>query len=139
MKTHQRLTSMLRLAQSGENQCLHSAGYGRTRQINSDQNLKAFSRLTKGFQEILAEITAVEPARELEKSRGEIPPNMLPPRQRTVLQLLAEGKSPKEIASLLNLTANTVRIHKARIFKKLGVDSLPALVRYAIKTGLVEL
>ena len=139
MKTHQRLTSMLRLAESGVNQCLRSAGYGRTRQINSDQNLKAFSRLTKGFQEILAEITAVEPARELQKSKGEVPPSMLPPRQRTVLQLLAEGKSPKEIASLLNLTPNTVRIHKARIFKKLGVDSLPALVRYAIKTGLVEL
>jgi len=139
MKTHQRLTSMLRLAQSGVNQCLHSAGYGRTGQTNSDQNLKAFSRLTKGFQEILAEITAVEPARELQKSKGEVPPSMLPPRQRTVLQLLAEGKSPKEIASLLNLTPNTVRIHKARLFKKLGVDSLPALVRYAIKTGLVEL
>lgn len=139
MKTRQRLTSMLRLAQSGENQCLHLAGYGRTRQINSDQNLKAFSRLSKGFQEILAEIAAVEPARELQKSRGQIPPNMLPSRQRTVVQLLAEGKSPKEIASLLNLTPNTVRIHKARIFKKLGVDSLPALVRYAIKTGLVDL
>jgi len=52
---------------------------------------------------------------------------------------LAEGKSPKEIASLLNLSPNTVRIHKARLFKKLGVDSLPALVRYAIKTGLVEM
>lgn len=139
MKTRQRLTSMLRLAQSGENQCLHFARYGRTRQIDSDQNLKAFSRLSKGFQEILAEITAVEPARELQKSRGQIPPNMLPSRQRTVVQLLAEGKSPKEIASLLNLTPNTVRIHKARIFKKLGVDSLPALVRYAIKTGLVDL
>jgi DNA-binding CsgD family transcriptional regulator len=139
MKTHQRLTSMLRLAQSGVNQCLRSAGYGHTHQIDSDQNLKAFSRLTKGFQEILAEITAVEPARELRKSKGEVPPSMLPPRQRTVLQLLAEGKSPKEIASLLNLNPNTVRIHKARIFKKLGVDSLPALVRYAIKTGLVEL
>jgi DNA-binding NarL/FixJ family response regulator len=87
----------------------------------------------------LAEITAVEPACELRKSEGKVPPSMLPPRQRTVLQLLAEGKSPKEIASLLNLTSNTVRIHKARIFKKLGVDSLPALVRYAIKTGLVEL
>jgi DNA-binding CsgD family transcriptional regulator len=137
-KTRQRLTSMLRLAQSGVNQCLRSAAYGRTRKIDID-HLKAFRRLAKGFQEILAEIAAVEPAREVEKSKGEIPPSMLPPRQRTVLQLLAEGKSPKEIASLLNLNPNTVRIHKARIFKKLGVDSVPALVRYAIKTGLVEL
>jgi|SRR5579863_4569283 len=137
-KTQQRLTSILRLTQSGVNQCLRSAA-GRTRQIDIDQNLKAFRRATKGFQELLAEITAVSPAREVQKSKGEFPPSMLPPRQRTVLQFLAEGKSPKEIASLLNLTPNTVRIHKARIFKKLGVDSVSALVRYAIKTKLVEL
>jgi DNA-binding CsgD family transcriptional regulator len=138
-KTHQRLTSMLRLAQSGVNQCLRSAAHGGTRQIDIDQNVKAFRRLTKGFQEILAEITAVDPARDLGKSGGELPPSTLPPRQRTVLQLLAEGKSPKEIASLLNLDPNTVRIHKTRVFKKLGIDSVPALVRYAIKTGLVNL
>jgi DNA-binding NarL/FixJ family response regulator len=138
-KTHQRLTSMLRVAQSGVNQCLRSAAHGRTRQIDSDQNVKAFRRLTKGFQEILAEITAMNPARDLGKSGGALRPSMLPPRQRTVLQLLAEGKSPKEIASLLNLNPNTVRIHKTRIFKKLGIDSLPGLVRYAIRSGLVEL
>jgi DNA-binding CsgD family transcriptional regulator len=137
-KTHQRLTSMLRLAQSGVNQCLRSAA-GRTRQIDIDQNLKVFKRLTKGFQQIVAEITALDPARDLGKSGGEFPPGTLPPRQRTVLQLLAEGKSPKEIASLLNLNPNTVRIHKTRIFKKLGVDSVAALVRYAIRNGLVEL
>src|SRR3984893_17992795 len=138
-KTHQRLTSMLRLAQSEVNQCLRSAAHGRTRQIDLDQNLKAFKRLTKGFQEILAEITALDPARDLGKSGGDLRPSTLPPRQRTVLQLLAEGKSPKEIASLLNLNPNTVRIHKTRIFKKLGIDSLPGLVRYAIRSGLVEL
>lgn len=133
-KTHQRLTSMLRLAHSGVNQCLRSAAEGSARRIDIDKNLKAFRRLTKGFQEILAEIAAVHPARDAGKSRS-----MLPPRQRTVLQLLAEGKSPKEIASLLNLNPNTVRIHKTRIFKKLGIDSLPGLVRYAIRSGLVEL
>jgi DNA-binding NarL/FixJ family response regulator len=90
--------------------------------LNSDQNREAFRRLTKGFQEILAEVTAVEPACELQKSKGKVPPSMLPPRQRTVLQLLVEGKSPKEMASLLNLTPNAVRIHKARIFEQLGVD-----------------
>ena len=138
-KTHQRLTSMLRLAQSGVNQCLRSAAHGRTRHIDINQNVKTFRRLTKGFQQILAEIAALDPARELGKSGGELPPSTLPPRQRTVLQLLAEGKSPKEIASLLNLNPNTVRIHRTRIFKKLRIDSLPGLVRYAIRSGLVEL
>jgi DNA-binding CsgD family transcriptional regulator len=138
-KTHQRLTLMLRLAQSGVNHCLRSAAQGRFRQIDTNRSLNAFRRLTKGFRAILADLTAVELPPELRKSEGEVRPSRLAPRQRTVLHLLAEGKSPKEIASLLNLNPNTVRIHRARIFKKLGVDSVPALVRYAIKTGLVEL
>lgn len=138
-KTRQRLTSLLRLAQSGVNQCLRSGAYGRARQINSEENLKAFRLLTEGFQEILAGIAEVEPAREVRRSEGGVLPSVLPPRQRTVIQLLAEGKSPKEIASILHLNPNTVRIHKSRIFKKLGIDSVPALVRYAIKTGLVEM
>jgi len=79
-KTHQRLTSMLRLAQSGVNQCLRSAAHGRTRHIDINQNVKTFRRLTKGFQQILAEIAALDPARELGKSGGELPPSTLPPR-----------------------------------------------------------
>lgn len=138
-KTQQRLTSLLRLAQSGVNQCLRSVAQGGVSQRSIDQNLNAFRRLTKGFQEILAEITAFDPARPMEKSQRAVRPSLLAPRQRTVLQFLVQGKSPKEIASLLSLTPNTVRIHKARIFKKLGIDSLPALVRYAIKNRLVEL
>jgi DNA-binding NarL/FixJ family response regulator len=54
-------------------------------------------------------------------------------RQREVLQLLAEGKSMKEVASVLNLTTRTVAFHKYRIMETLHVHSNAELVRYAIK------
>ena len=59
-------------------------------------------------------------------------------RQREVLQLLAEGKSMKEIASVLNLTPRTVAFHKYRIMEVLNVHSNAELVRYAIKTHAVS-
>jgi DNA-binding NarL/FixJ family response regulator len=58
-------------------------------------------------------------------------------RQREVLQLLAEGKQPKEIAALLNISYRTVEFHKYRIMETLGVKSIPALAVYAAKCGIV--
>src|SRR5499427_2638509 len=59
-------------------------------------------------------------------------------RQREVLQLLAEGKSMKEVASVLNLTPRTVAFHKYRIMEALHVHTNAELVRYAIKTHSVS-
>ena len=58
-------------------------------------------------------------------------------RQREVLQLLAEGKVMKEIASILNLTTRTIAFHKYRIMEVLGAHSTADLVRYAIKHHVV--
>jgi len=57
-------------------------------------------------------------------------------RQREVLQLLAEGHSAKEIASILNISARTVEFHKYRIMQDLGLKSVAELIRYAIKHGI---
>ncbi len=59
------------------------------------------------------------------------------PRQREILELLAEGKSAKEIASALNLSARTVEDHKYRLMESLGIDNSAELIRFAIKHGLV--
>lgn len=59
-------------------------------------------------------------------------------RQREVLQLLAEGKVMKEVASILNMTARTVAFHKYRIMEALGAKSSADLVKYAIRTHLVS-
>ena len=65
------------------------------------------------------------------------PGHQLTPRQREVLQLLAEGRSMKEAASLLNLTPRTVAFHKYRMMEQLKVKSTAELVQYAVKHHIV--
>ena len=72
-----------------------------------------------------------------EKAGG--PVDTLTPRQREVLQLLAEGLSAKEIASRLGISARTVEFHKYQVMETLGVHSSAELTHVAIKSGLVEL
>ncbi len=59
-------------------------------------------------------------------------------RQREILQLLAEGKSMKDVAGILCITPRTVAFHKYRIMDSLDIDNNADLVKYAIKTGLLE-
>ena len=59
------------------------------------------------------------------------------PRQREILQLLAEGKSAKEIASVLGISPRTVEDHKYRLMESLGIENSAELVHFAIKHGLV--
>ena len=58
-------------------------------------------------------------------------------RQREILQLLAEGKSAKEIAEVLNISSRTVEFHKYRIMKDLGLKSAAELVHYAVRHGII--
>jgi len=61
------------------------------------------------------------------------------PRQREILQLLAEGKSAKEIASILNISTRTVEFHKYKIMEQLNIKTSAELVQYAIKHGIISL
>lgn len=61
----------------------------------------------------------------------------LTPRQKEVLQLIAEGKSPKEIAAILNVSPRTVEFHKYRIMKTIGARTIAELTRYAVAHGIV--
>ncbi len=63
----------------------------------------------------------------------------LTPREKQILQLIAEGNSNKEIAALLNLSVNTVAVHRANLMDALGVHRTAELVVYAIRKGLVRL
>jgi DNA-binding NarL/FixJ family response regulator len=59
-------------------------------------------------------------------------------REREIVQLLAEGKSSKEIASSLNLSVKTVEKHRANIMRKLDMHSVSELVRYAVRNQIIE-
>jgi len=69
--------------------------------------------------------------------RPKNPAVILSLRQREVLQLVAEGKSNKEIASAINVTVKTIEFHKARISKELGVRTTAELTKQAITLGLI--
>jgi DNA-binding NarL/FixJ family response regulator len=69
---------------------------------------------------------------------GEAPFEVLTPRQREVLQLIAEGLSTKEIAAKLNLGVKTVETHRAELMQRLGIHGVAGLVRYAIRMGIVQ-
>jgi DNA-binding NarL/FixJ family response regulator len=59
-------------------------------------------------------------------------------REREIVQLLAEGKSNKEVSSALGISVKTVETHRASIMRKLRCDSFAALVRYAIRHKIVQ-
>ena len=61
----------------------------------------------------------------------------LTPRQREVLQLLAEGKSHKEVADILNISVKTAEYHKYSILDKLGLKTNAELVKYAVRHGII--
>jgi len=63
----------------------------------------------------------------------------LTPRQREILQLIAERHNTKDIAYILNISIKTVETHRAQLMERLGIHDVPGLVRFAIRAGLVSL
>jgi DNA-binding NarL/FixJ family response regulator len=105
----------------------------------------AHDELVKAIREALLGQTYVTPliAGELLRSYREEGPQApdaalrLTPRQREVLQLSAEGRSAKEVASLLHISARTAEYHRTRVMRVLGVRSTAELVQYAIRNGII--
>lgn len=72
------------------------------------------------------------------KVDAEVPRDRLTPRQREIIQLLAEGKSSKEVAVALNLSIKTAETHRANIMRRLDCHSVSELVRYAVRNNIVQ-
>jgi DNA-binding NarL/FixJ family response regulator len=101
------------------------------------------AELVTAIHEVLAGRTYVTPriAGELmqayrEGTAGQDRTVEMTPRQREVLQLLAEGQSAKEIASQLGISTRTVEFHKYRMMEDLGIKTVAELIRYAVKHGI---
>jgi DNA-binding NarL/FixJ family response regulator len=66
------------------------------------------------------------------------PSGEVTPREREIIQLIAEGKSNKEAAAALGVSSKTVEAHRANVMRKLRLQSISDLVRYAIRNKLVQ-
>jgi DNA-binding NarL/FixJ family response regulator len=76
--------------------------------------------------------------RKLQRTGGEDSYDLLTPREREILQLVAEGKSNKDVANLLNLSVYTVETHRSNIMGKLKLRSVPELILYAVRKGIIS-
>lgn len=74
----------------------------------------------------------------IEDRDGQNSASRLTPRQREIVQLLAEGKSSKEVASALGLSVKTAETHRANIMRRLDCHSVSELVRYAVRNNIIE-
>jgi DNA-binding NarL/FixJ family response regulator len=98
----------------------------------------AIQAVTSGGTYLSPRISKVMIETYLDRVGDECAPlERLTPRQREIVQLIAEGNSTKEIAFLLNVSVKTVETHRGQVMDKLGIHDIPGLVRYAIRAGLV--
>ena len=90
------------------------------------------------FSPAVSKVLLEDYMRKLQRTGAEDSYDLLTPREREILQLVAEGKSNKEIASALNLSVYTVETHRANIMEKLKLKSLPELILYAVRKGIIS-
>ena len=115
------------------------------KQSVADELIFAIKEVLKGRTYVSPLVTqnlveqALQPAPGAQPIDQQAPPSHLSLRQREVLQLVAEGKSTKEIASTLNVSIKTVEFHKTRIMKELKLHSTAELTKHAIVLGLVSI
>jgi two-component system response regulator NreC len=90
------------------------------------------------FSPAVSKVLLDDYVRKLKRSGTEDPYDLLTPREREVLQLVAEGKSNKEVAQLLNLSVYTVETHRSNIMEKLNLHGVPELILYAVRKGIIS-
>jgi len=102
--------------------------------------LAAVRALTEGksfFSPAISKILVEDYMRQLESRGAEDTYELLTNREREILQLLAEGRTNKEVANMLNLSLYTVETHRTHILQKLNLHSVPELILYAVRKGII--
>jgi DNA-binding NarL/FixJ family response regulator len=90
------------------------------------------------FSPAVGKVLLEDYMRKLQRTGAEDSYELLSPREREILQLVAEGKSSKEIATLLNLSVYTVETHRAHVMQKLNLRGIPELILYAVRKGIIS-
>ena len=111
------------------------AGYVLKSQVSSDL-LHAIRQVSNGHVYISPGISGA--VLTAYKSRLDKKSDVLTLRERQVLQLIAEGKTTRDVASLLFISVKTAETHRSRLMQKLDIHETAGLVRYAIRRGLVQ-
>lgn len=100
--------------------------------------IRAVAQGKSFFSPAVSKVLLEDYVRKLKRSGGEDSYDLLTPREREILQLIAEGKSNKDVANMLHLSVYTVETHRANIMEKLGLKSVPELILYAVRKGIIS-
>lgn len=90
------------------------------------------------FSPAISKMLLEDYVRQVRDKQVEDTYDLLTPREREILQLLAEGKTNKEVASILDLSLYTVETHRGNILQKLNLHSVPELILYAVRKGIIQ-
>jgi len=100
--------------------------------------IRAVSEGKAFFSPAISRMLVDDYMRRLEQRGVEDSYELLTTREREILQLLAEGKPNKEVAAMLNLSLYTVETHRGNILQKLNLHSVPELIMYAVRKGVIS-
>jgi two-component system, NarL family, response regulator NreC len=109
----------------------NSAEYDLVAAIRAVCDGKAF------FSPAVSKMLVEDYMRQMQAHEVEDSYDLLTAREREILQLLAEGRTNKEVAGILNLSLYTVETHRGNLLQKLGLHSVPELILYAVRKGVV--
>jgi len=90
------------------------------------------------FSPVISKMLLEDYVRQVREKEVEDSYDLLTPREREVLQLVAEGRSNKDVANVLNLSLHTVETHRGNILEKLGLHGVPELILYAVRKGIIQ-
>jgi DNA-binding NarL/FixJ family response regulator len=134
-------TKVILLTQHEEEQYIHEAleagvkGYVLKNQVARDL-IQAIRQVGRGEFYLSPGISRA--VMEAFRNKSERPADPLTARERQVLQLIAEGKSTKDTASVLGISVKTAESHRMRLMQKLDIHETASLVRYAVRRGLIQ-
>jgi DNA-binding NarL/FixJ family response regulator len=103
--------------------------------------IRAVQAVSEGksfFSPVISKMLLEDYVRQVREKEVEDSYDLLTPREREILQLIAEGKTNKEMATILGLSPHTIETHRGNILEKLNLHSVPELIMYAVRKGIIQ-